>query len=39
MNEPHTRSLKNIIRLNQMRGNQVGFKYCEAFKLIRKTLY
>ena len=38
-NEPHTRSLNNIKRLNKIRGSQVGLKYCEAFKLIRKTLY
>ena len=33
--EPHTRSGKNIIRLNIIRGNSVGIEYTEAFSIIR----
>ena len=32
----HTRSLKNIIRLSELRGSQVGIKNAEAFKLFRE---
>jgi len=33
--EPHTRSSKNIIRLNIIRGNSVGIECAEAFSIIR----
>jgi N-acetylglucosamine malate deacetylase 1 len=32
---PHSRSIQNIIRLNQVRGNAVGLNYAEAFALQR----
>ena len=34
-NEPHTRSLTNIIRLSELRGNSVGIKNAEAFEIFR----
>lgn len=33
--EPHTRSIENIIRNNRVRGNSVGLEAAEAFQLIR----
>ena len=33
---PHTRSLKGIKNLSQLRGNQVGIYQAEAFEIIRK---
>jgi len=33
--EPHTRTIENVIRLNQVRGNTVGVKYAECYSLIR----
>jgi LmbE family N-acetylglucosaminyl deacetylase len=33
---PYPRSYKGILTLSQFRGMQSGFKYAEAFKLIRK---
>lgn len=35
---PHSRSIENIIRLNQYRGNSVGCYYAEAFMLLRKII-
>ncbi|MFT6910133.1 MAG: LmbE family N-acetylglucosaminyl deacetylase [Oleiphilaceae bacterium] len=32
---PHSRSIKNIIQLNELRGNSVGVNYAEAFMLMR----
>ncbi len=32
---PHSRSVKNAIRLNELRGNTVGFDYAESFVLVR----
>ena len=32
---PHSRSIKNVMRLSKLRGNSVGLKYSEAFVLIR----
>ena len=32
---PHTRSIKNVVRLNALRGNSTGMDYAEAFTLIR----
>ena len=32
---PHTRSSKNIIRLNALRGNFIGVEYSEAFFTVR----
>ena len=32
---PHSRSVENIVRLNQFRGNCVGYQYAEAFSVIR----
>lgn len=32
---PHTRSIENIIRLNAIRGNSIGFEFAESFMLIR----
>ncbi|MDH5765753.1 MAG: PIG-L family deacetylase [Gammaproteobacteria bacterium] len=34
--EPHSRSIENIIRLSALRGNTVGVDYAEAFNLVRK---
>lgn len=34
--EPHSRSINNIIRLCALRGNAVGVEYAEAFSLVRK---
>lgn len=34
--EPHTRSITNIMRLAEFRGNTVGLKAAEAFGLVRK---
>ena len=34
-NEPHTRSLPNIIRLSELRGNSIGIKNAEAFEIFR----
>ena len=34
---PHSRSIKNIMRLNYLRGNSVGVDCAEAFILIRKV--
>ena len=34
--DPHTRSLKNILSLNKIRGGDVGVKFAEAFYQIRK---
>lgn len=34
-NAPHSRSVQNIINLNKVRGNAVGFDYAEAFVLQR----
>jgi len=33
---PHSRSIDNILRLNNFRGNSVGYNYAEAFMLLRK---
>ncbi|MBI96478.1 GlcNAc-PI de-N-acetylase [bacterium] len=33
---PHSRSLEGIKNLAQLRGNQVGLSYAEAFEIIRK---
>ena len=33
--KPHSRSVNNVINLNQIRGNSVGVDYAEAFILIR----
>lgn len=32
---PHSRSVENIVRLNQCRGHGVGYQYAEAFSVIR----
>jgi len=34
--EPHSRSIKNAIRLNAARGNSVGVNFAEAFVLLRQ---
>lgn len=33
--EPHSRSIENVIRQAQLRGNAVGLDYAEAFMLVR----
>ena len=33
---PHSRSIKNIKNLSQLRGSQVGLEAAEAFILIRQ---
>mgnify|MGYP001284116742 CR=1 FL=1 len=33
---PNSRSLKGILNLNKLRGNQVGLKFAEAFEILRK---
>lgn len=33
---PHSRSIENVLRLNNFRGNSVGCDYAEAFMLLRK---
>jgi len=33
---PHSRSIENILRLNQLRGNSVGLEYAEAFMIVRQ---
>ncbi len=33
---PHSRSITGIKNLSRTRGNQVGFRYAEAFEIIRK---
>jgi LmbE family N-acetylglucosaminyl deacetylase len=33
---PHARSLENVINLAKFRGASVGFKYAEAFTLLRE---
>jgi hypothetical protein len=35
---PHPRSKENIKALSQIRGSEIGFKYAEAFMLIRGGL-
>jgi len=32
---PHTRSIANVMRLGQLRGNSVGVEYAEAFQVLR----
>ena len=32
---PHSRSIENILRLNALRGNSVGFDYAESFEIVR----
>ena len=32
---PHTRSIENTVNLAKLRGNTVGLKYAEAFRVIR----
>jgi len=34
---PHSRSVKNTLRLNALRGNAVGVKYAESFVLLREV--
>ena len=36
--EPHTRSYANVMNLMKVWGCEVGFPYCEKFKLIRQIL-
>lgn len=36
--EPHTRSITNIMRLAEFRGNTVGLKAAEGFGLIRRVV-
>jgi len=36
---PHSRSLKNALRLNALRGNSVGVDYAESFHAIRMISY
>jgi hypothetical protein len=33
---PHSRSVDNVLRLSNFRGNSVGCNYAEAFMLLRK---
>ncbi len=35
---PHSRSIENIIRLNNLRGNSIGIEYAEAFTLVRNII-
>ena len=36
---PHSRTIKNSIRLNTIRGNSVGMDFSEAFSLVRKVYF
>ena len=33
---PHTRSIEGVTNLAKLRGSQVGYKFAEAFEMIRK---
>jgi LmbE family N-acetylglucosaminyl deacetylase len=35
---PHSRSVGGVENLAKLRGNQVGFEYCEAFEVVRKLV-